>query len=125
MEHIVFAHDLTKADRVVLETLATDYSDHLKAKEKGNSDSAYASASDTETTGTEEASTNTKGGVNKDAEGCQKASGTCVFVCPARCFFCLKLQSTQFGVVVRRTSYVFSFVTSHRGSERSTNWLFR
>ncbi|EGO60159.1 hypothetical protein NEUTE1DRAFT_74908 [Neurospora tetrasperma FGSC 2508] len=76
MEHIVFAHDLTRADRVVLETLATDYSDHLKAKEKGNSDSAYASASDTETAGTEETDANTKGGVNKDAGGYQKASAT-------------------------------------------------
>lgn len=67
MEHIVFAHDLTKADRVVLETLATDYSDHLKAKEKDVPDSAYASASDGETTRTTGTNTDgTKGGVNKD-----------------------------------------------------------
>ncbi|CCC12313.1 hypothetical protein SMACR_05490 [Sordaria macrospora] len=75
MEHLVFAHDLTKADRVVLETLATDYSDHLKAKDAQVPDSAYASASDTEATGTTGTNTNTnthgsaKGGVNKDAAG--------------------------------------------------------
>lgn len=71
MEHIVFAHDLTKADRVVLETLATDYSDHLKAKEKDVLDSAYASASDTETN-----TNGAKGGVNKDAGVCQRQSVT-------------------------------------------------
>ncbi|KAK3388394.1 fatty acid desaturase-domain-containing protein [Sordaria brevicollis] len=66
MEHIVFAHDLTKADRVVLETLATDYSDHLKKKDSQVPDSAYASASDTETTG--KINTNgVKGGVHRDA----------------------------------------------------------
>ena len=75
MEHLVFAHDLTKADRVVLETLATDYSDHLKVKDAQVPDSAYASASDTEATGTTGTNTNTnthgsaKGGVNKDAAG--------------------------------------------------------
>ncbi|KAK1778964.1 hypothetical protein QBC45DRAFT_149130 [Copromyces sp. CBS 386.78] len=88
MEHIVFAHDLTKADRVVLETLATDYSDHLKTKDSQVlPDSAYASASDTEateTTGTKETgttNTNThgsaKGGVNKDVAGVsQRKSAT-------------------------------------------------
>ncbi|KAK3352038.1 fatty acid desaturase-domain-containing protein [Neurospora tetraspora] len=77
MEHIVFAHDLTKADRVVLETLATDYSDHLKAKEKDVPDSAYASASDGETTRTTGTNTDgTKGGVNKDKNKDSSATRT-------------------------------------------------
>lgn len=81
MEHLVFAHDLTKADRVVLETLATDYSNHLKSKDSQVPDSAYASASDSETSGTGPKETGTHGakgpgGVNKDAGINQRKSGT-------------------------------------------------